>query len=297
MAERPTGGIVRAARRPPGWVAPGPAPAGAQGRADLEPAADEDLCYLAGDWRLFQKQRGHRWSLDDLVTAWVATRTCAPTAPWRALDLGCGLGSVLLMVAWRLPHADVTGLEAQADRAAMGRRSIAWNGAAARCRIVDGDLRDGPRAPERFDLITGTPPYFPRGTGTEPVHAHAAPCRFELRGGVVDYPAAAPAVLAPGGTITLCSSTLERARVVAGAAASGLLRRAHWEIIPREGKPALVAVDVLSARAEQSAGAGAAVDEPAEHTLTVRDRAGAWTPAFREVRTALGMPSTPPRPG
>ncbi len=297
MAAHPTGGIVRAARRPPGWSAPGPAPAGAQGRPELEPADDEDLCYLAGDWRLFQKQRGHRWSLDDLVTAWVATRTCDATRAWRALDLGCGLGSVLLMVAWRLPRAAVTGLEAQADRAAMGRRSIAWNGAGDRCRIVDGDLRDGldglgtADAPAQFEVITGTPPYFPRGTGTEPVHAHAAPCRFELRGGVEDYLAAAARALAPGGWITVCTSTLERDRVVAGAAAAGLARREHWEIVPRDGKPALVAVDVLVAGGD----AGALDRDPSEHVLVVRDRAGAWTPDFRAVRDALGMPSTPPR--
>ena len=278
------GGIIRAPRRPAGWVAPGPAPAGAQGRADLEPDADEDLCFLSGDWRLFQKQRGHRWSLDDLVTAWIATRTTDPAPAWRALDLGCGLGSVLLMVAWRLPHADVTGVEAQADRAAMGRRSIAWNGVGDRCRILDGDLRtaalDG-----AFELITGTPPYFPPGTGTAPIHPHAAPCRFELRGGVEDYLTAAAAVRAPAGVITICTSTLERDRVTAAGAASGLALREHWEIIPRAGKPALVAVDVFG----DAPGAAAA-----QHTLTVRDHAGAWTPGFRDVRTALGMPSTPP---
>src|SRR3954466_4841951 len=99
-------GIIRPARRPAGWIAPGPAPAGAQGRADLEPADDEDLCLLTGDWRLFQKQVGHRLSLDDLGPAWVAPRRRDPARALRALDLGCGLGSVLLMVAWKLPHAD-----------------------------------------------------------------------------------------------------------------------------------------------------------------------------------------------
>jgi tRNA1(Val) A37 N6-methylase TrmN6 len=295
MTDRPSGGIVRAARRPPGWIAPGPVPAGPQGRPELEPAADEDLCYLSGDWRLFQKLRGHRWSLDDLVTAWVATRELDTARAWRALDLGCGLASVLLMVAWRLPRAEVCGVEAQAERAAMGRRSIAWNGVEDRCRIVDGDLRDGGRVLAAagvagpFELVTGTPPYFPPGTGTEPVHPHAAPCRFELRGGVEDYLAAAAALVAPGGTIAVCTSTLERARVADAARASGLARRARWAIVPREGKGALVDVDLLVPAA---AGAGAPL---AEHTLVVRDRAGAWTPAFREVRAAMGLPPTTPR--
>ena len=277
-------GIIRVARRPAGWIAPGPAPAGTQGRDELEPEHDEDLCYLTGDWRVFQKQRGHRWSLDDLVTAWVATRRRDPASEIRALDLGCGLASVLLMIAWKLPRADVTGIEAQADRAAMGRRSIAFDGAADRCRIVDGDLRDAAAfaASERFDLVTGTPPYFPRGSGTESTKPHAAPCRFELRGGVEDYLATARRVLAPAGEIVVSTSFLERERVLAAIGDLGLHPREHWEIVPRDGKAALVLVDVLAL-------------EPAglTHTqaLVVRDRAGEWTSEFRTVRTAMGLPS------
>ncbi len=281
----PGRGIVREARRPAGWVAPGPAPAGAQGRAELEPAADEDLCFLTGDWRLFQKLRGHRWSLDDLVTAWIATRR-QPERPLRALDLGCGLGSVLLMVAWKLPRAEVVGIEAQADRAALGRRSIAYNGVADRCRIVDGDLREVVAdLGDGFELVTGTPPYFPRGTGTESAKPHATPCRFEVRGGVEDYLEAAQRVLAPGGEIVVVTSALERDRVTLATAELGLRLREHWDIVPRAGKEVLVMVDVLT----DAAPAG-----PSAHTLIVRDRDGAWTPEFRQVRTAMGLPSTPP---
>lgn len=309
-------GIVRPARRPPGWCAPGPAPLGAQGRPELTPAADEDLCFLSGDWRLFQKRRGHRWSLDDLVTAWVATAStserasalaeasvdraaaetsAAPAPPARALDLGCGLGSVLLMVAWRLPHAQLLGVEAQADRAALGRRSIAYNGAAARCQILDGDLRalDTRRALAQagpFALITGTPPYFPRGTGTESTTAQVAPCRFELRGGVEEYLTTAAPLLAPGGRLVVCTAALERARVVAASRASDLTLVEHWDIVPRQGKPVLVMVDVLR-RADDP---GPTAPPGDRYTLTVRDRDGAWTTPFRAVRSAMGLPPTSP---
>src|SRR5690348_3440530 len=101
-------GIVRPARRPPGWRAPGPVP---RARPDVLPGPLEDLCLLSGDWRILQRRDGHRWSLDDLVTAWVATRYAAP-APERIVDLGCGIGSVLLMLAWRFPEATVAGVEA-----------------------------------------------------------------------------------------------------------------------------------------------------------------------------------------
>ncbi len=259
-------------------------PLGAQGRPELEPATDEDLCFLTGDWRIFQKLVGHRWSLDDLVTAWIATRGLDPAAQIRALDLGCGLASVLLMVAWKLPRADVIGIEAQADRAELGRRSVAYNGVTERCRILDGDLREARPELGAFELITGTPPYFPRGTGTESAKPHATPCRFEVRGGVEDYLEAAQRVLVPGGRIAVVTAALERDRVTAATKELGLHLREHWDIVPRAGKDVLVMVDVLT-------------DTPGEsitHSLTVRDRASAWTPEFQLVRVAMGLPSKPP---
>jgi tRNA1(Val) A37 N6-methylase TrmN6 len=286
------GGIVRVPRRPAGWVAPGPAPAGAQGRPELEPESDEDLCFLTGDWRLFQKQRGHRWSLDDLVTAWIATRRIETDRALRVLDLGTGLGSVLLMVAWKLPHAELVGIEAQDDRAAMGRRSIAYNGVQERCRILDGDLREvvGEQlANERFELVTGTPPYFPRGTGTESAKPHAMPCRFELRGGVEDYLAAAAPLIASTGRIVVCTAALERERVDTAVASLPLQPDERWAIVPRAGKAPLVMVDALRVRAPGAPPAPCAVQ-----ALTVRDGGGAWTEAFQVVRAHLGLPARPP---
>ena len=273
-------GIIRTARRPPGWIAPGPRPRGDDGRPELQPADDEDLGFLTGDWRLFQKQQGHRWSLDDLVTAAVAVPHAKSLDARTMLDLGCGLGSVLLMMAWRFPEADVTGIEAQADRAAMGRRSILWNGVEARCRILDGDLRDPELLKSRFPLITGTPPYFPIGTGPESEKAHAAACRFETRGGIEDYALAAARWLTPHGRFVVCTAALEAARVPLAAQNAQLHVIEHLEVIPREGKGVLVMIDVLAR-------------EPIvvrRSSLTVRDAASQWTPEFQAIREAMGFP-------
>ena len=275
-------GIVRTARRPPGWVAPGPRPRGDDGRPELQPADDEDLCFLTGEWRLFQKQQGHRWSLDDLVTAAVAAPHAQSLGANRMLDIGCGLGSVLMMMAWRFPEADVTGIEAQADRAAMGRRSLLWNGVEARCRILDGDLREPNVLPvdARFPLITGTPPYFPRGTGPESDKSHAAACRFEMRGGIEVYCEAAARWLTPEGRFVVCTSALEADRVLASARETQLHVIEHVDIVPREGKDVLVMIDVLA-------------HEPAplnRRSLTVRDTRSQWTPEFQAVREAMGFP-------
>jgi tRNA1Val (adenine37-N6)-methyltransferase len=265
-------------------VPPGPGPSGDGGRPELQPQADEDLCYLSGDWRLFQKLEGHRWSVDDLVTAFTAAErfeTLRALGPVRALDLGCGLGSVLLMVAWRAPDFDVTGVEAQPERAAMARRSIAYNGVSDRCRVIDGDLRDTSLG-RHFQLVTGTPPYFPRGTGTEAAADHVSACRFEHRGGVEAYLEAADRHLHDDGEFVMCAAQLEDTRVL--KIRTPLHARGMRHLIPRIGKAPLITIWRFS----RTPGA-LTRDE-----LVVRDECGQWTQAFRRVRRELGLPDAPP---
>jgi tRNA1(Val) A37 N6-methylase TrmN6 len=280
-------GITRAPRRPAGWIAPGPSPLGARGRADLEPAEGEDLCLLSGDWRIFQRVRGHRWSLDDLVTAWSATRALGGREPARALDLGCGIGSVMMMIAWFFPHARCIGVEAQPMSAAMARRSLAWNGADDRCEVRLFDLRDPALfgEGEKFDLVTGTPPYFPRGEGVESEQPQKGPCRFEHRGGVEAYCAAGARRLGSGARLVLCAAAGEVDRVERGAREAALHVCTQLDVVPRDGKPPRVRIFTL------------AREEPATcafERLVVRDRAGAWTPEFANVRRAMGLPASPP---
>lgn len=281
---------MKGPRRPAGWTAPGPRPAGDRGREELRPADGEELSFLTGDFRLFQPVRGHRWSMDDLVTAWVAAEAMGERPPARTLDLGCGIGSVLLMTAWRFPEARAVGIEAQPASAAMARRSIAWNGVEARVEVRDGDLRDaGARfageAP--FDLVTGTPPYFREGEGRISEVAQRAACRFEERGGVEAYASAAAPRLADGGTFVLCAGAFQAPRVRDGCAAAGLDVRDWLDVVPRAGKAPLVAVFTCG----RAAGAPAFPDAP--RTLVVRDAAGAFTPAFLAVRAAMGFPPAP----
>jgi hypothetical protein len=49
---------------------------------------------LCGHWGIIQPQHRHRYSTDDVVTAWYAkqeSRRCGAEA-WRILDMGCGIG-------------------------------------------------------------------------------------------------------------------------------------------------------------------------------------------------------------
>src|SRR5213078_2755580 len=99
------------------------------------------------------------------------------------------------------------------------------NGAEGRVELRHGDLRDPEMLPEgaTFDLVTGTPPYFPIGTGVESTLVQKAPCRFEHRGGVEDYTAAAARALAPRGRFALCAAYGQQERIEAAAALHDLV--------------------------------------------------------------------------
>jgi tRNA1Val (adenine37-N6)-methyltransferase len=266
---------VRPARRPAGWSAPGPRPAAPA----IAPGPDEDLCYLAGDWRIFQRVDGHRWSLDDLVTAWFAAQQM-PVAPRTFLDLGCGIGAVLMLLAWRFPEACGLGVEAQPLSVELARRSLVWNGAADRCRVVHGDLRDA--ATGTFDLVTGTPPYLLPGAATPSPRVQRGPCHIAYRGDVGDYCRAAARTLAPAGCFVVCEAAAHGAVVEAAAERAGLSIVRRRDVVPRAGSAALFSVYAM-----RRGGSPAAV---AEVPLVVRDRLGRRTDEFRRLRAELGLP-------
>ena len=285
VLEPRSAGIIRPARRPPGWIAPGPPPIVPDDRPEVWPGPGEDLCYLTGDWRILQLVRGHRWSLDDLVTAWFAAQQSAPTSPARIADLGSGIGAVLLMLAWCFPLARCVGVEAQALSVALARRSLAWNGAEHRCEVRLGDLRDPAMTPEGavYDLITGTPPYLPPGTATEPLRPQQAPCHIEQRGGIEAYCNAAARLLGPGGRFVACHAAAQTSRVEAASTAAGLSIESRREVVPREGKAPLFCVYAMRHAAKVS---GTTVLAP----LVVRDARGQRTAEFRTLRHEMGMP-------
>jgi len=238
---------------------------------------------ITRDYRVYQRAKGHRFSSDDVATAFVAWGA-APSAR-RVVDLGCGLGSVLLHLAWKLPDATLVGVEAQAMSFALLQRNVTRNDLDARVSIHHGDLRDPALLAalgNGFDLVTGTPPYFPRDTAIDAMDEQRAYARIEHRGGVEDYLAAGAQLLAPGGTMVFCGDARAASRVDRGAAAAGLCIHAHCAIVPHEGRPALFAIWTLRALP------GAL----ARSTITLRDARGARTDEARALSAFAGFPDT-----
>ena len=271
-----------------GWCKPGPVPPGLESGVTVEP--HETLDAISGHFRLFQLRDGHRFSTDDILTAWYGTTWC-PTAR-TALDLGSGIGTVGMISAWRLPGAKFVTVEAQADSVTLARKSRLYNGLTERYEIREGDFRapTSLQPQEKFELITGSPPYFPPDAGVQSEHPQKLACRFELRGTVADYCTTAARHLAPGGFFACVfpHEPVQLARVVAGAQAAGLVIVRKRPVVFREGDVALIALFGLM-RAEDLPEwfRGQTWTEP---DLIIRTRTGAIHPEYSAVKLAIGFP-------
>ena len=269
-----------------GWTRPGVRPPGG-----IEAEEGETLDHLCGWFKMFQYAKGHRFSTDDLLTAWYGTTWC-PQAR-RIADLGSGIGSVGMSAAWRCPGAQVVTVEAQDISVRLARKSAAYNGVLDRYRITLGDLRDPElfKDEEPFDLVLGSPPYWPVGTRMEATHPQAVPARLEVRGDIGDYALAAARILAPGG-IFACVFPLDQVdRAAKAYADADLLLLRRQDVIFKEGDPYGIALFAGSRRADLPPGFEVSAELPAvAPPITIRRRDGRVHPDIALVRLATGFP-------
>jgi tRNA1Val (adenine37-N6)-methyltransferase len=271
-----------------GWAKPGSLPPGLNSGVVVEP--HETLDAISGHFRLFQLHDGHRFSTDDILTAWYGTTWC-PSAR-TALDLGSGIGTVGMVCAWRLQGTRFVTVEAQSDSVALARKSARHNGLENRYEIRAGDFRDEKilRAAENFDLITGSPPYWPLSDGRQSEHPQKVACRFEMRGSIADYCATAAKHLAAGGFFACVfpHEPAQRERVETAAKNARLVIIRKRPVVFREGDPALVALFGLM-RAEDLPEwfRGQTWIEP---DLVIRTRDGKIHPEYSAVKLAIGFP-------
>jgi tRNA1Val (adenine37-N6)-methyltransferase len=280
----------RATSEPPthfrGWAKPGPLPPGAA--SDPVVPEDESLDAISGHFRIFQLRKGHRFSTDDVLTAWYGTSLAASAG--SILDLGSGIGSVATIAAWRLRGARLVAIEAQDESVRLARKSALYNGLEDRLDIRHADFRD-PAAvgeDETFDLVLGSPPYFPPGSGLEAEHPQRVACRFEMRGDISDYARVAAAHLAPGGLFACVFPEEQRTRVAEAAGTAGLVVIRHRPVRFREAGAPLVGLYAMMRAADlPSLMRHRTWEEPA---LIVRRTDGSVHPEYAVVKMAVGFP-------
>ncbi|MFO0664114.1 MAG: methyltransferase [Polyangiaceae bacterium] len=256
-------------------------------RAELEAEFGEPITLdaLTEHIAIFQRGRGHRHSTDDVLTAYYAL-VHAPEGVREYLDLGTGIGTVgLLVLAGLAAPVRAEVVEAQDISFRLLRENVTMNGLSEVITMHHGDLRDL-HLERRFPLITGSPPYFPLGTGIVSDDSQKAHARFELRGDVSDYARAAKRHLAEGGRFVFCFPWAQKARALAAVRGEGFDVLEHRDVVPKEGLTPLFSVYACALRSNGLGGAGAPeVEGP---PLVVRDAAGVHTDEMRSVRTRFG---------
>ena len=79
----------------------------------------------------------------------------------KILDIACGSGSLALLLAHLLPHAQVTGIDLNPDAVALAKENAALNNLQERVSFLEQDIWSLPGNLEAFDLVVSNPPYIP----------------------------------------------------------------------------------------------------------------------------------------
>jgi tRNA1Val (adenine37-N6)-methyltransferase len=223
--------------------------------------------------------RGHRHSIDDAVTGWYALQK-SPGAR-KVLDLGAGVGTVGMIVLEGLGEdAHMTCVEAQETSFRLLGANLECNGLSGRVTAIHGDLRELALSAE-FDLITGSPPYFPPHAGTLPKDTQKAYARFELRGNVGDYARVAQRHLHPDGLFVYCFPHQQKQRGIDLVVQQGFWIASCRDVVPtRNSKP------LFSVFAARRGGDGPTLQEP---PLIVEGDDGLYTPEMLAIQSSRGF--------
>lgn len=176
-------------------------------------AVTEDAL-LGGLVRLRQPAKGHRAGTDAVLLAGLAGVQPGD----RVADLGSASGAVGLMVAMRVPTADVMLLEKDPDLVGLARENVALNGLQERVAVTPFDAFQPPVVVDtrhlattkegrgvgqhRFDVVVTNPPFFDAQARASPDPGrHRA--HVMTGGDVSGWIEAAAGILEPKGRIVL----------------------------------------------------------------------------------------------
>ena len=127
-------------------------------------ATTQDTVYQ-GRVKLVQPLKGFRAGSDSLLLA----ASLQERTSGAALELGCGCGGALLPAAFRMPGVQFTGVEIDADMAALAEAGAVSNGFEDRVAVATAEASDWVKAHENsFDIVFANPPYFEPGRISAP---------------------------------------------------------------------------------------------------------------------------------
>jgi tRNA1(Val) A37 N6-methylase TrmN6 len=159
---------------------------------------------LNGQIRLRQPARGYRAGIDPILLA----ASVDPDNGQAVADLGTGVGSAALCLAYRVPSLKIAGFEVSRTSVALALENVSANGVQDRVTIACADVLDSRALPETsFDQAISNPPFYLKGKGTQsPEAGRERAVRLDAEG-IAAWVRSAAKVLRPGGYATFVFAT------------------------------------------------------------------------------------------
>ncbi|WLE98639.1 MAG: tRNA1(Val) (adenine(37)-N6)-methyltransferase [Candidatus Electrothrix communis] len=192
-----------------------------------------------------QHRDGYRFSLDAVLLA----HFCQPASRDKVLDLGCGCGVIGLILCYRHPDVQVTGLELQPALADLSQQNIQANSLQDRFAVINGDLRTIKQhlRAESYELVLSNPPYYKVGGGRISQEDECALARHELTADPDSVIAAAAYAVKNRGTVA-CMYPAERlATVIAAMMKKRLVPKRIQPVYsyPKDNRARLVMIEAM----------------------------------------------------
>ncbi len=156
---------------------------------------------LGGQVVLLQPANGYRAAIDPVLLAAAIPAKSGD----RVLDSGAGTGAASLALAARVQGVRVTGLECQADLAALACKSARESELDDRVAFLEGDILAPPTGlvAGSFDHVMANPPYLAQGKGNPPPDLAKRRATVEGDAKLVDWLRFLLSMVRDGGTLSV----------------------------------------------------------------------------------------------
>lgn len=124
----------------------------------------------------------------------------------RACDLGCGCGTLMLLLCEKWPKMRIDGVEIRLQAAELARESVIKSGLSDRARVFTADFTKTVAGLNygAYDLAVSNPPYYKVDAGKSPSAEGIALAKTEISCDMDAVCAAARRLLKNGGRFCVC---------------------------------------------------------------------------------------------
>lgn len=195
-----------------------------------------DIELTANGLIIEQPESGYRSSLDPVLLS----RFASVKGREKVLDLGCGVGVILLRLACQAPGAEFTGVDIQPEMVQLAEKNVIANGLQKRVRIITADLCEPMSgvAHDSFDVVVTNPPFRALGTGRTAPDKGRAIARHEISGGLPEFLLAASRAMKTGGRFYIVFLAERLAELLADMRSLRIEPKRLRTVHSRAGEPA-----------------------------------------------------------